>query len=190
MEISELVDKLKQLAWPLTVFAISLIFRKSVVDLLASLAQRTKGSKIKIGDFEWTDLELDSIIADREILKTGIFIALADEEFSEEEKYLLKGLAMSMGEKTEELTESAKNKILHNIIKIASADEVIRSIEYKQIVTRARKYGIQDEKLKMLIFDECIAREIKVPDELKTEYDDYFDMLKSRFAVKGSSKPK
>ena len=90
MSFPGFIELITPLVWPITLLLLCLMFIKPLYKAVSARASRLDTATIKIGGFEWTSSELDSVLVEREILKSAILMAAIDENFSEPEKLLLK----------------------------------------------------------------------------------------------------
>jgi hypothetical protein len=163
----ESLDKIAQMAWPIIIFIVVFIYRAPLRTFLTGLASRADRATIKIGGFEMSEVELDDIIVEREILKMGIHIATVDEDYNAEELRFLEGRAAAMTGKLDKLTADARLKVLQEAINMAAADGIIKVEEFIAIKERAAQFKVLESDIDKMIIEMCLSGKVKPPDLLK-----------------------
>ena len=185
MTFNEITESLAPFAWQLTIVLFGLVFFGPLYKALHGLSSHLHRARIKIGDFEWSIPELDDLIVEREVLKTVVFIAAVDRDFSDPEKRFIEGRAAAMVDRTDSLSKEARKKILHEAINVTAADREIRSEEYVALRLRAREFNVDDVELDRLVLNKCLQARIKAPPELEDEYQAIRKSLVSESAAVG-----
>lgn len=161
-----LIDALND--WPLMVMIIAIIlgwrFHTPITSLLNTFAKRM--GKIKIGDLELSFIEVNELIVEKEILQTGIQIAIVDGHPDPEELRLLGNLVTSMKTNLINLPDEAKERILQKAIQMAAADGIIKPKEYAALALRASQFSIPVSKLDEMVIETCILNNTIPPPSL------------------------
>ncbi len=155
------------------------MFIKPLYKAVSARVSRLDTATIKIGGFEWTSSELDSVLVEREILKSAILMAAIDENFSEPEKLFVENRASSMVDRLGTLSDHGRRKVLHESINMAAADKIIRKEEYRALRLRAAEYGTSEEELNRQVIEKCLQSGTEPPPELRALHERTLERLDS-----------
>ena len=145
---------------------------KFVAEVSAKTSE-IKSLKTHVRQLENRIKSFDNMLFDREVLRMGILIALADDDFHEKEASYLLNRADAMDDHVKHLSDSSKGKILRESILMAFADGEFKHREYLQIHDLAQTYGFSDEELKKEIIENCLKRNIDPPKALEKDFQKY-----------------
>lgn len=134
------VENVSEILALLIVSGFGVLLLKPVKGVLSALTFKIReADNLEIFGIKLDRTELREIIVQREILRTAIYIATVDEDFSLKEMQFLNDRANAMGGSLENLTPDAKQRILDEAVAIAAADEVIREDEYVALKRKAQE---------------------------------------------------
>lgn len=164
-------------AWPFIVLLALLIYMKPISAFLISIGENLgRIRQVKIGEnFTFSADEIIEVLVDREKLKIGVLIAMAEGGINDREAEHLARLAYPMKNDVQSLSKQQKIEVLEESINMALIDGKIQKQEYIRLKELADLYN-QDKKsddridLDDLIAKACYFSNGKPPEQLVKYY--------------------
>ncbi len=159
----DFLKSLLQSGW--LIFAIILVgwFHKEISEILRIVPNRLKEARVEWGDKKISVSIIDSIVLEREILKTMIAIATIDNDPDPSELAHIATVSKGMNSQLDVLQEDDKKQIIMAAINLAIADGDFRSEEYAAIRIKAEHYKISEMQLSNMIREACLTAGIALP---------------------------
>jgi tellurite resistance protein len=151
---------IRDMQWPFAILVSVLILRQPIGDFLENLGESlARLRNLKIGEnFTFTTEEIIEVLVDREKLKMGILIAMAEGGINAQEAEHLVRLAYPMKNEVQSLSKMQKVEVLEESINVALIDGEIQKQEYVHLKDLADLYNQDKRGDDKVDLDDIVAR--------------------------------